>query len=136
MKYSLLLVVPLLLVAGCTSQTYGTEGAQDQQASAGPSIKIVSPQDGAVITGTSTIGIRVNVTGIRLIDVPADGQNRDGYGHVSYFLDGQTEHKSPYITDSFANVAKGVHTIRAELRNNDDSPLVIPIYDEVTVTVV
>ena len=149
MKIALFLVLPLLLVEGCVDNTgtdTGTDAgavAQNQsqqplynpEASGGPSISIIQPLNGAVIQGSSTIGVKVTVSGINLIDVPADKQNRPGTGHVSYILDGRIEHKSPYISDSFANVQPGQHKVRAELRNNDNTPLTPAVYKEVTVTV-
>ena len=97
-----------------------------------PSIAILSPNDGDTISSTS-IGIRVNVTNFRLAAI-TNRPNRQNEGHIHFYLDGQ-EKMSSLTTFAFSNVAKGIHTITVELRNNDHSPLVPPVRASIMVTV-
>ncbi len=123
---SVLLVLFAVLVAGCVGQS-----AQEQNIYAttstpgGPTLEIISPQEGEVISGLSIIGIRVNVSGIKLLDPKP--QNNPGEGHIDMTLDGRIHH-TPFITDSFSDVAVGEHTLRVEIVNNDHTSLFPPVY--------
>ena len=129
MRWRLLLTVVLGLILG--SLTPATASALD--------LIVVSPTDGAVITGdTVTIVCQVSDFNIVPSSVPEmeAGQqpqaNRPGEGHVHFTLDlspmviwGSTE---PY---TFTDVPAGEHLLRIELVENDHSSLSPPVVRQI-----
>jgi hypothetical protein len=137
-KIFLVLLIATVFIAGCTQQQPPpNHGGQPEQTLYFPpngtaSLKIISPHDGDVINSTG-VGIHANVTGFRLVDIMANRPNVQNEGHIDYFLDDKVQ-KTKYTSTSFQSVPPGQHVIRAELRNNDDSPLVPAVTATVTIT--
>ena len=102
-----------------------------------PSIAIVSPK----VTTVSTLGFRmeVAVAGFLLDAANYAGTNFPGQGHIHYTVDGALAGGLAGATTStvfnFGSLTGGAHTIRAELRNNDHSPLSPAVFQEMTVSV-
>ncbi len=141
------LLLGIVLTLGCTAQT-GTGGNASNTGNnptgeqplvnytpptGTPTLELISPTDGSVIH-SSAVGIKVAVTNFRLVSIASSLENVHNEGHIDYFLDDQVQ-KSPFTSTSFTQVSSGAHTIRAELRNNDDTPLYPPIVVTATVTV-
>lgn len=116
LKGLIILVVIIALVA--------IAGAYLMQGPAAPTVSIVSPQDGATITGNN-ITVRVTSTNF---SIPTEGQY-----HV--FLN-SNEQSGPGSTFTFENVTPGNYMIRAELRRPDNSELVPPVSQSIIVTLV
>lgn len=141
---TLLKLLPMLiltvLVAGCTSQsgthTQTTYSSGNQTLYLPPngtvSMQIIEPTNGATINST-VVTIRVNVTNFRLADITANPVNRPNEGHIRYYLDDRYQ-TTVYQIVSFTQVANGTHIVRAELMNNDDTPLSTPVAKIVTIT--
>lgn len=94
-------------------------------------LQITAPQEGDVISN-SIVSVRVKVTNFQLVGYIPDRTNVDDQGHILYTLDGTTSKRLGENLVTFGNVAKGDHTLRAELVNNDKTPLFPPVYDVVT----
>ncbi len=116
-------------------------------AAAAPTISITSPISGASLTaGNVTVTVAVNNFNI----VDKQGQaNVAGQGHIHYYLDvaapttpgqvaippsGTWAHVAT-TTYSFNAVGAGSHTIAVELVNNDHTPLVPPVVQNITINV-
>jgi plastocyanin len=124
------------LFAGCTSTNYQT-----------PQLTITQPQNGATLSA-GNIAITVQVSDFNLVNKLGQA-NVAGEGHIHYFLDvtppttpnkPATTAPGTYVattekTNTWTNVAAGIHTFSAELVNNDHTPLNPPIVSTITVTV-
>lgn len=106
-----LLVMAVLLVAGCTSQQQTTTPDV-------PSLTIASPSNGQVITG-STVTVTVSASNIKL--AAPNGTVAEGEGHFHVWIDDANEQRGAKTTFTFENVAPGQHTIKAELHKGDHS---------------
>lgn len=108
-------IFSILFVAGCTST------------STAPSLSIISPTQGQIISGSS-FNAQAAASGVRL--VAANGTIIEGEGHIHFFLDNGSYVLSPTGTYVFENVPAGQHSLRAELHRGDHS-----LYDNITKTV-
>jgi len=149
MKAAVILLLGVLLVAGCVSQAPQT---QDNQQNSQPaanntqtsqelynppagnaiSLDILSPLEGAIIN-SSAVGIHVNVTNFQLVDIIANRPDMPNQGHIHYFLDDK-EQMSKFTSVSYSNIPAGTHVIRVELVNNDHTSLVPPVFRQITIT--
>jgi len=102
-----------------------------------PSIAITSPPDGSQV---STLGFRLTVTvsDFTLDAAAMGGANVAGTGHIHYSLDGALVGggMTAATTIDVTGLEVGEHTVRAELVNNDHSPLDPAVYAEITVTAI
>jgi plastocyanin len=115
-----------------------------------PAMVILSPRDGANITGSS-ITVNIQAANFNIVN-NLSGTNVSNQGHVHYFLDvnpvpataGQPAIPAsasavwsavPDSTYTFTNVTPGNHTIAVELVNNDHTALTPPVVQQITVTV-
>jgi plastocyanin len=113
-----------------------------------PSIIIMSPSDGSSVTaGNITVG--VNVSNFNLVDKLGKA-NVAGEGHIHYYMDatiptvpGKPALSAPgkfvpTINKSFTwyNVASGMHNFSVQLVNNDHTPLIPLVTDQINVNVV
>src|SRR5439155_17976014 len=98
-----------------------------------PSIAIVSPAANAAVSNT---GFRITVAVAGLVIDPENygGANIPGHGHV-HFYEGANLLGTSTSTWFDVTLGTGTHTIRAELRNNDHSPLNPAVSSQVTVKV-
>jgi hypothetical protein len=116
-------------------------------AAAAPSISITSPTNGANLTA-GNIPVTVSVSNFNVVDKQGQA-NVQGEGHIHFYLDvaapttpgqaaipasGTWAHVAT-TTYTFNNVGAGSHTIAVELVNNDHTPLVPPVIDNITVNV-
>ena len=111
------------------------------------SIKIIMPKDGAQIAA-GNVTVEVNVTDFNLVNKFGKA-NVAGEGHIHYFRDVSipTTPGKPALTapgtyvpiynKSFVwqNVTPGMHNFSVELVNNDHTPLIPLVTDEVKVNV-
>ncbi|MBI2853893.1 MAG: hypothetical protein HYX87_03105 [Chloroflexi bacterium] len=116
-------------------------------AAAGPQIKIVAPLNNS-FDFPGPIVVAVQVSGFTLADKLGQA-NVPGQGHIHYFLDvtPPTAPGQPAVTAAgtyvasidifniWNNVGPGQHTFSVELVNNNHTPLVPPVVDQVIVTV-
>jgi plastocyanin len=143
MKIKKILLIPIVgtliitvLFAGCTSTNYQT-----------PQLIITQPQNGATLS-EDNITITVQVSNFNLVNKLGQA-NVAGEGHIHYFLDvaPPTTPNKPATTapgtfvattektNTWTNVAAGMHNFSAELVNNDHTPLNPPIVSTIMVTV-
>ncbi len=99
-----------------------------------PTLTILSPTEGQVITG-SAVTVTIQVTNFTLAPESIGGINQPDQGHWHILLDGLF--LTPVGTESFnlTGLTPGAHAIKAELHNNDHSPLTPPVEATVNVTV-
>ena len=111
-----------------------------------PAIQISLPADGSTLP-TGDVTLSVNVSGFNLVDKLSQA-SAAGEGHIHYYLDVDppTTPGQPAVTadDTYAatidiyhtwvDVSPGLHTLGAQLVNNDHTPLNDPVAAEVTVT--
>lgn len=97
-----------------------------------PSIQITSPANGQIMGQDVTI--RVLVSNFNVLAQTGSLSNQPGQGRVRIFLDGQMVQAVGTDTFVLTGLAPGSHTIRAELRNNDDTQLNPLVSSSVTVT--
>ncbi len=133
-----LLLLGVLILQTCTAQMGGNEMA---------SIKIIAPENGSQIAA-GNITVSVNVMNFNLVNKLGEA-NVAGEGHIHYFMDVSIPTApgkpalsapgtyAPIYNESFVwqNVTPGMHNFSAELVNNDHTPLVPPVTDEVSVEV-
>jgi len=96
-----------------------------------PAITIVSPK----VTTVSTLGLRIEVA---VTDFILDQANYGlapipGHGHIHYTVDGGGLIATWLTFVDTGSLAPGTHVVRAELRNNDHSPLSPAVFQEITV---
>jgi len=98
-----------------------------------PNLSIVSP---ATNSAVSDKGFRITVAVAGLVIDPENygGANIPGHGHV-HFYEGTNLLGTSTTTWFDATLGPGSHTIRAELRNNDHSPLSPAVSAQITVKV-
>jgi hypothetical protein len=119
-------------------------------ASPAPVLDILSPQDGATVpAGDVTVTIRAG--NFRIVDKQGRA-NVPGEGHVHFYMDAGTVPSSPgspaipSVPDirwarvagteyTFTDVPPGTHTFTVQLVNNDQTPVIPPMYRSLTVTV-
>src|SRR5436190_753752 len=99
-----------------------------------PSIAIVSPAANAAVSNT---GFRITVAVAGLVIDPENygGANIPGHGHVHFYEGANLLGTSTSTWFDVPALGTGTHTIRAELRNNDHSPLNPAVSAQVTVKV-
>jgi len=116
-------------------------------AAAAPTMSITSPSNGASLPA-GNVTVSVAVGNFNVVDKQGKA-NVLGEGHIHYFLDvaapttaGQVAIPSSgtwvhvaTTTYTFSNVGAGTHTIAVELVNNDHTPLVPPVVDNITINV-
>ncbi|MFA6530881.1 MAG: cupredoxin family copper-binding protein [Candidatus Micrarchaeia archaeon] len=138
-----LLVVGMLAV-GCIN--FGGEpiyqvtiGPNDQNSATQikyPSLQLISPTDGEKIqtNGTSVnVAVLVETSNI-LLRTPAM-KNVPGEGHLYFALDSSKEITTEKKGYTFENVGLGVHTLKVEIRHNDNTPYNPKIMKIITFTV-
>ena len=119
-------------------------------ASPGPTLNILSPQEGASVpAGDVTVTLRAG--NFRIADKLGQA-NAAGEGHVHVYLDAGTVPSTPgspaipsapdtrwaHVAGTeytFTDVPPGTHTFTVQLVNNDQTPVIPPVYRSVTVTV-
>jgi hypothetical protein len=114
------------------SHTFGFNATITVTAS-NPSLSIVSPATNSAVSN-SGFRITVAVAGLVLDAENYGGANIPGHGHV-HFYEGTQLLGTSTTTWFDATLATGTHTIRAELRNNDHSPLSPAVSAQVVVKV-
>lgn len=114
----------------------GDTHSLDLTIDAPPSIRIVSPEDGATID-SSSLEVRVEIRNFILDPYRVDdGPNREDFGHWHLLLDGvyQTFVLGTLgIEATLTNLTPGEHTIKAELAENTHG--LLGIADEVTINI-
>jgi hypothetical protein len=115
---------------------------------AAPEIRVVSP-DADDRPDRGDVTVRVDVDGFDLADALGEAA-RSGQGHVHFYIDvaevpttpGRpavtaqgTYHATAALEHTWSDVAPGTHTFAAQLVNNDHTPLVPPVFAQITVTV-
>jgi len=92
-----------------------------------PKVTIITPQAGQTIYGDK-VPVLFSVNGLALTDFNTNSYTAPGQGHIHVWLDDQnatSESAKMVIADNtiYSDVPAGDHTIKAELVNNDHSPL-------------
>lgn len=123
-------LVTLVCVLGCLGLPSSTAMAAGSPPTGKPAIRIMSPGNNAVITG-STVTVRVAVSNFKLVPPVLVGPNhwqqipllKGNQGHIHYVLDGAanlvlTRDVVVKRTHTWSNVTPGRHTITAYLANS------------------
>ena len=129
------------LDADTTPLAGGDDGRQ-------PRLRVVSPdRDDRPPSGDITV--RVDVDAFEVMDELGEPAV-NGQGHVHFYIDvaevpttpGRpavtaqgTYHATAAVEHTWTDVPPGTHTFAAQLVNNDHTPLVPPVFTQVTVTV-
>jgi hypothetical protein len=127
-------VLALSLVLFAATIVVPLFGAVPAAAAPPYSIKILSP---ATMAQVSTLGVQIRVqvgSGFILDQQNWGGVNITDHGHIHYFVDGAIKANTWLTQVTLAGLTPGTHVLRAELRNNDHSPLAPVVADSVTVT--
>jgi hypothetical protein len=117
------------------------------QPSGTPTIKIISPQNNAIVPA-GDIPIAVKVDNLILTN-ELGLANIKSHGHIHYFLDPPrssypgtnpaltmgTFYPTPETSYTWKNVAPGTHTLMVYLSNNDHTPVTPLAMDQVAITV-
>jgi uncharacterized cupredoxin-like copper-binding protein len=94
----------------------------------------VNPRSDTEVEGDSQ-EISVILHDFTLAPEDIGGANTPGEGHWALFLDGQLVASVGEPTYILEDLSPGTHTVRAELRNNDGTPLDPPVEDSTTLQV-
>ncbi len=102
-----------------------------------PRVQIVSPAGGAAVAA-GDLAVQAEVLNFQLTD-QIGAAAATGVGHIVFTLDGQAAAAGSSIVSTdgraaFSNVASGIHTLRAELVNNDGTPLAPDVVAQVVFT--
>ncbi len=125
----------------------GLSACQTAPPVAAPSLTITSPQAGATVPAGS-VTVTVQVSNFSLVNKLGQS-NVAGEGHIHYYLDVEppTTQGQPAVTApgtyaasantsyTWPNVARGNHTLSAQLVNNNHAPLSTPVVARVTIQV-
>lgn len=101
-------------------------------------LKVVTPSEGQTIYGNK-VPILFSVENFQLVDFQINKLVQPGQGHIHLWLDDTNptpESAVKLVSDefTFSDVAYGNHTLRAELINNNHSPLAPPVVVTVNFT--
>jgi hypothetical protein len=145
------IVLALVGLAACGSEpaaTLVTPGPLPSSTPSGPTIQFESPADGATLP-LGDIAVSVKVGGFRLVD-KLGSQPGVGEGHIVFYRNVDfmpTAPGAPAVTAdgtskatatpsaTWNNIEPSTYVLGAQLVNNDDTPLVPPVTDQVKVTV-
>jgi len=107
------------------------EPAEMPKASGEPMLEILSPKDLEVIEDSSVV-IKLNARNFNIVlpNMPV----KRGEGHFHVWLDSE-EKKGPNTEFAFRDVAAGRHSITAELRSSDNTPLSPRVLKTISVNV-
>lgn len=102
-----------------------------QTTGTGPSLTVITPSEGQTIYGDK-VPILLSVENFAIVDYRQNPTNVLGQGHVHLWLDDQnpTRDSAAKVTDdnfTYADVAYGSHTLKAELVNNNHTSLTPPV---------
>lgn len=122
----------LAVLAGCVGQAPKEAAAPAPVPSAAPDFEIVSPLDGASITGDS---VTITLRPIGVAIKPAGGAVREDEGHFHITLDTGSYQPTGTTSRTYTGLSPGEHTITVELMNNDHSPRSPRVVKKVTFTV-
>lgn len=100
-----------------------------------PAIKQRYPAATQDVMGPNVV-VAVEITGFEIDPGAIGGANQPGKGHWHLLLDGRLVAPQGKIYTTLPNVAPGQHTVKAELHNNDHSPLSPAVEDSVTFNVI
>lgn len=127
-------------VPGCVPSTFAASNASIAVrstalggAASPPNVTIASPKAGAEGNEFQMV---VAIAEFDLKPVGTTPGKAAGQGHIHYLVDGKPaegDYATPNKNFTFRNLAAGEHTLRAELVNNDHTPLSPPIFAEVKV---
>lgn len=141
---ALMVAAVLVALAACTSTASAPTATPSPP---GPAIKITAPADGSTVPA-GNITVTVQVSNFNLVDKLGQA-NAPDQGHIHYFMDvdAPITPGKPAVTPAgtyaataatsyaWPNVTPGTHTFSVELVNNDHTPLIPEVVDEVTITV-
>lgn len=99
-----------------------------------PTLSIVSPTDGAAVSGPD-VPMRVAVNYLTLDPGAIAKANEAGKGHWHLLVDGKLVGPVGTTDTVVKGLTPGQHTIKAELHNNDHSALNPVVEKTVTITV-
>ena len=103
-----------------------------------PMLEVVTPSEGQTIYGNK-VPILFSVENFQLVDYQTNKLSQAGQGHIHLWLDDSspTPESAVKLTSdefTFSDVAYGNHTLRAELVNNNHTPLNPPVAVTVSFT--
>ena len=104
-----------------------------------PSIKILSPSDGATVSGSMLV-VEAQAKGLTLNPVGIGTAAKAGEGHWHVYVDGKLAGLSAdgvvsVPNDAFPTLTAGKHVIKVDLHNNDHTPVAGAKDDQITVNV-
>ncbi len=141
-----LLIGCVAILSGVVAQDGGAANQTANQTT-GVNVTIISPEDGASVAA-GNVTVEVNLTNFTLVD-PTGQPNAPGEGHLHYYLDAPIPTNASEIavpeTGGYAistnlsytweNVTPGEHNLSVQVVNNDHTPIIPLVFDEVNVTV-
>ena len=103
------------------------------------SIQIVSPRNDATISGSQVV-VEVRVQNFYLNPLSIGKAARPGEGYWEVYVDGRfagisADEVASFPNDTLPTLEPGRHTIKAELRNNDHTPVAGAANSEVSITI-
>lgn len=107
------------------------EPAENPKVAEEPMLEILSPKDLEVIEDNSVV-VKLNAKNFNIV-LP-NSPVKKGEGHFYVWLDSE-EKKGPNSEFAFRDVSSGRHSITAELRNSDHSPLSPRVLKTISVNV-
>jgi hypothetical protein len=130
----LLALVPLL--AACTKSAPSNSGATQQaptssDAVAAPTVKLLTPTASSEVAA-GDLTVKVETSGLKFT-MPSN-TNVPGEGHVHFTLDDRPFQMSVEPQAEIKDVAPGVHTLKAELVQNNTKSLDPPVVEVIEFT--
>src|SRR5579859_7754327 len=122
-----------------TAMVNFTQDVKFTPAGGSPSIKIISPANGAQLSTTRPNEIKVQIPGLKLDGTKIGTPPQPGVGHWHIYIDGKYAglSVSDSITipnDALPQIAPGQHEIKVQLHNNDHTPIAGDITNAITAT--
>lgn len=102
-------------------------------AAAAPQLAILSPTDGSVFGNGTPVAVQLSISGFVLVQPGRVGQvAAPGEGHAVVYLDGQLVRLVTTLDPFALAVTSGPHALRAELVDDNGTPLSPAVSDTVT----
>jgi hypothetical protein len=135
----LLGIMMLIIPIGCSSTN-----SIPPAFSSSPSVKIISPSQGAIVSGDVLISVAIYNF---VLSDPSIKKNAPSQGHFEFCIYPSSSTPTPSnifggectLTSAIYSITTltqpGTYTISAELKNNDDTPFSPPVTDTVDIVI-
>lgn len=128
---ALVTAVLAFALSACSNPSQAGPRTVQPAAAPAPTLQVVAPAAGSRVAA-GDVTVKVDTTGLKF--VMPNTKKVAGEGHVHFSLDGKPVEMSGKPQYVFKGVAPGSHRLVAELVQNDATPFVPPVKQEISFT--